>query len=240
MTPTLKTAAAGLIGSVMAFAVLFGAAVRAYPGGTHFDHAAPGHDFWRNTLCDVARTIALDGTPNRAGCAYARAAMTILALGLGVLLMTLPRFFPSRRREGATVRALGTFAVVGAIAVVFLPTDQVGALHGIAIVIAGIPGLTAALVAVHALIRERAPRTVTGFGVATLLVAATDFVLYGAELASRGNAQVGVSALERIATIFLLGWMIASARAFLVHMRCADCAEHCTLCREVSRLATGP
>src|SRR3954471_798809 len=99
----VRAEAALLIGAVPAFVILFFAAANAYPGGTHFDHASVGHDFWRNTLCDVARTVAIDGTPNACACALARVAMTLLALGIGVLFVALPRLFPSRTRLGLAV-----------------------------------------------------------------------------------------------------------------------------------------
>ena len=33
----------------------FAVAALAYPGGTYFDHASVGHDFWRNTMCNSRR-----------------------------------------------------------------------------------------------------------------------------------------------------------------------------------------
>jgi len=210
----VQAESAALIGAVFGFVVLFVAAGSAYPGGTHFDHGSVGHDFWRNTLCDVARTVAIDGAPNTCGCTLARVAMTILALGLGVLFMALPRLFPSRARLGSAVRALGAATVPFAIAVVLLPTDRFGKLHGVAIVVAGPLGLGAVILALKGLFADaRAPRLVVGLGVVTMSVAAVDFGLYVAELLSGGPAQLAVPVLERVATILLLAWMVVVARA---------------------------
>ena len=202
----VQAESAALIGAVIGFAVLFFAAGSAYPGGTHFDHAAVGHDFWRD--------VAIDGAPNACACALARVAMITLALGLGVLFIALPRLFSSHARLGSAVRALGAVTVPFAIAVVLLPTDRFGKLHGVAIVFAGTLGLGAVTLALKGLFSDaRAPRHVVALGVVTMSVAAVDFALYVAELLSGGPAQIAVPVLERVATILILTWMVAVARA---------------------------
>jgi hypothetical protein len=204
-----------VLSSVFVSFVLFVFAANAYPGGTHFDHFAVGHDFWRNTLCDVARSTALGGASNAIGASLARTAMTIMAIGVGGLFLLLPDRFASSPRLGLAVRVLGCIAVPAAIAVVFLSTDRFGVLHGIAIVVAGIPGLAAAVLAVIGLLREPArtrPRWITRIGVVALLIAAADFVLYVQELLTHGSASVAVSVLERLAALLVLAWMIGVAR----------------------------
>jgi hypothetical protein len=199
--------------SVVAFVAIFSAAAWAYPGGTHFDHAAVGHDFWLNTMCDVTRTVALDGRPNTLGCRLASIAMLVLAAGLGVTFTVLPRLFLTRVRMATAVRALGAVSALGAVAVVLLPSDRFGSLHGVAIVGAGIPGLAASLLALVAVVRERrSARAVIALGALALFVSAVDFALYVGELASGGASQVAVSVLERVATALLLAWMLAIAR----------------------------
>jgi hypothetical protein len=201
-----------LAASVVAFVAFFYAAACAYPGGTHFDHASVGHDLWRNTLCDVTRTTALDGRPNGAACTLARIAMIVLAGGLGLFFALVPRLFRARARTAAVVRALGALASFGAVAVVLLPSDRFGALHGVAVVCAGIPGLAAALLSLHALVRERTrARVVVAFGALALGVATVDFALYVSELVSGGPSQLAVAVLERVATALLLAWMLAVA-----------------------------
>jgi hypothetical protein len=200
--------------TVLAFIAIFSLAAAAYPGGTHFDHASVGHDFWLNTMCDVTRGVALDGRPNGLGRTLASIAMIVLAAGLGVTFALLPRLFRARRRTALAVRALGTVSALGAVAVVLLPSDRFGSpLHGVAIVCAGIPGLAASLLALVAVLRERtSARAVIVLGGLALLVAAVDFALYVSELVTGGASQVAVSVLERVATALLLAWMLAIAR----------------------------
>ncbi len=210
----IRIESGALLASAVGFVVLFALAARAYAGGTHFDHAATGHDFWRNTLCDVARTVAINDRPNGCACWLARVAMITLALGIGVLFVVLPRLFPSRPRLGRLVRALGVATVPCAISVVLLPTDRFGQLHGLAIVLAGALGLTTVLLALKGLFSDpRAPRHVVSLGVITMSVAAVDFALYVVEFASQSPAQLAVPVLERLTTILLLVWMVAVYRS---------------------------
>lgn len=210
---TTLRAPLALASSVVAFVVLFYAAARAYPGGTHFDRASIGHDLWRNTLCDVTRTVALDGRPNTTACTLARIAMIVLAAGLGTFFTLVTRLFPGRARTARLVRALGVIAAVGAVGVVALSSDRFPSLHGVAVVSAGIPGLAASLVSLHAIVREqRDARAVILLGASALGVAAVDFALYVWELVSGGGSQLAVSVLERLATALLLAWMLAVAR----------------------------
>jgi hypothetical protein len=204
--------AVALTSAVVLFVALFYAAACAYPGGTHFDHASVGHDLWRNTLCDVTRTTALDGRPNETGRTLARIAMFVLAGGLGIFFALVPRLFRGRARTAAVVRALGALASLGAVAVVLLPSDRFGSMHGVAVVSAGIPGLAASLLSLYSVARERTPaRAVVAFGGLALAVATVDFGLYVSELVSGGPSQLAVAVLERIATALLLAWMLAVA-----------------------------
>ena len=165
-------------------------------------------------MCDVTRSVALDGRPNGLGCTLASLAMIVLAAGLGMTFALLPTLFVARSRMATPVRALGTVSALGAVAVVLLPSDRFGSLHGVAIVCAGIPGLAASLLALVALLRERrSARAVIALGGLALGVAAVDFVLYVDELLSGSASQVAVAVLERIATALLLAWMLAIARA---------------------------
>jgi hypothetical protein len=212
-----RTQSMAMLGTAIGFVLLFGIAANAYPGGTHFDHASIGHDLWRNTLCDVARTVAIDGAPNAVGCAFARAAMIDLALGLGVLFSALPRLFPSRVRLGTWVRALGAATVPCAIAVVLLPTDRFSELHGLAIMLAGAIGLGAAILALQGLLADsNAPRFILVLSAVTLTVCAVDFGLYARELVTASPAQDAVAVLERVSTILVLAWMLGVARAISV------------------------
>jgi hypothetical protein len=191
---------------------IFTLAASVYPGGNHFDHQAVGHDFWKNALCDVARSTAVGGAPNAIGASLARTAMSIMAVGIGALFWLMPERFPSRVRLGAFVRWLGALTVPAAVAVVLLPSDRFGFLHGVAIVIAGLPGLSAGLVATVGLVRaRRGSRVVPILAITTLLVASACFGIYVDELVTGGPPRLAVPVLERIAALLLIGWMISAS-----------------------------
>ncbi len=204
----VRAASVAMLAAAGAFVVLFLLAARAYPGGTDWEPAARGHDFWLNYLCDLARAVTPGGRPNVLGSLLAQASMMALTLGLLPLWWLLALLFPSRPGLGSAVRALGAIAVVGTIAVVLLPSDRFGAWHAVAIMVAGPPGFAAALLAVSGLAREeRVPRVAAGVGAAMLLVAMIDWVLYLGYLS--GTAPAIVAVLEKVALILLLAWMVA-------------------------------
>lgn len=201
-----------VLAAMATFVGLVFLAMRAYPGGTSWDAASPGHDFWLNYLCDLARPTALNGVPNPTGSMFAQAAMIALALGLLPWWSLLARLTPSHPRAGRAMRACGTFAAIGIGFVVALPGDRFGRLHGIACVAAGVPGLAAAVLGVVTLFRDRrAPRAVRWTGAAALLVSAACFGLYLPDVLSLGSAIVTVAVLERISVVLLLLWMLTGA-----------------------------
>ena len=101
-TRGIHAASAAILAAEAAFVLLLIPAMRAYPGGTSWDPASSGHDFWLNYLCDLTRSVALNGQPNPAGAALAQGAMGLLALGLLPFWWVLPQLFPSGARLGAT------------------------------------------------------------------------------------------------------------------------------------------
>ena len=204
-----------VVASVVAFLVLALFAMVAYPGGTSWDQAARGHQFWSNYLCDLARPTALNGHPNPVGSTLAQAAMSALALGLVPWWTLVARLVPSHRRAGLAMRVFGSFAVVGVFAVIALPGDRFGALHGIACVVAAVPGLAAAVLAVVVLLRDRnAPRAVAWIGALTAVVALVDFALYLPDVFALAPAVMAVAVLERISVGLLLVWMLVCSAAW--------------------------
>lgn len=189
-------------------AVLFTLAARAYPGGSHFDHAAVGHDFWRNALCDVARSTAIGGASNAVGASLARTAMSTMAVAIGLMLWSLPRHFPRRVRTGRIVRGFAVALVPAALAVVFLPTDRFSAIHGIVTMTAGLVGTSGATLAiVAAAVETRRPSLY--LGILTLAAAVGSLGVYAVELGFGGPPRLAVPVLEHVAALFLLAWMLA-------------------------------
>lgn len=207
----MRRAAAAIVAAEGAFVALLVPAIRAYPGGNDWQQGRRGHDFWLNYLCDLSRGVALNGEPNQRAAALAQAAMTALTLGLVPLWWSLPQFLRSRPLLGRMARALGSIAAAGTLAVIWMPSDRFGPLHGIAIMLAGAPGLTALLLAVYGLLREEpAPRLAAVLGGAMLVVAGVDFALY-VKYFGIDAAPVAIPILERIANFLLLLWMGAVA-----------------------------
>ena len=138
--PAQRAAALAIVAAVVGFIALIEPAMRAYPGGTVWDPATRGNDFWLNYLSDLQRTVAINGEPNRAGALYARAAMLLLALGLAPFWVLLTRLFAERVRLGRAVRASGAVSVLCAVAAGFLPSDRYAEGHAVAIAAGGIAG----------------------------------------------------------------------------------------------------
>lgn len=198
-----------VLAAIATFLGLVFFAMRAYPGGTSWNATAPGHDFWLNYLCDLARPTALNGAPNPTGSALAQAAMVALAIGLVPWWSLVARLAPSQPRAGRVMRVLGAVAAVGIAFVAALPGDRFGRVHGFACVAAGVPGLAAGVLAVVTLFRDRhAPRAARWVGAATLLAAASCFTLYLPDVLSLGSALMIVAVLERISVGLLLLWML--------------------------------
>jgi hypothetical protein len=184
-----------------------------YPGGTWWNPAARGHRFWQNYLCDLEWRVALNGQTNHWGSRLAQAAMLVLVLTLAPFWLALPRLFrASSSRSGAAVRWLGLVSVAATVCVVFMPSERFGALHGAMVVLACVPGLTAVAVAVAGLARsEPRPRAGAAIGGAMLGVALVDFALYVSHLVGHSEGTPLVPALEKIALILLLAWMLLVA-----------------------------
>jgi hypothetical protein len=200
--------------SIAIFLPLVGASMRVYPGGTSWDHASVGHDFWLNYLCDLLRPTALDGVPNPCGSALAKTATLVLGAGLLAFFWLVPNHFPSLPRLGRAVRVLGTLSVAGVPGVVFVSGDRYGVLHGLSVVVAATPGLLAALLAVVGLVRgEAGPKRAAMIGVATLAVSAIDFALYIPQILDDAPGPIAVAILERVSLGMMLVWMCVVARS---------------------------
>ncbi|HEX4447257.1 MAG TPA: hypothetical protein VH044_10995 [Polyangiaceae bacterium] len=213
----------------MGFVAMEGAAMCLYPGGTWWNATTRGHRFWQNYLCDLEWRVALDGQPNALGSTLAQAAMVLLVAGLAPFWLALPRLFaphssatpaPDERPawSGRTplvsraVPALGLTSVVATTAAIFMPSDRFGALHGATVIVACVPGLAAAALAVLGLARgEPRPRVAAALGGAMLAFAFVDFVLYASHFLAHTEGSTLVPALEKVALILLLSWMVTVA-----------------------------
>jgi hypothetical protein len=194
------------------FIALEGPAMILYPGGTWFDTGVRGHRFWQNFLCDLEWRVALNGQPNPVGSRLAQAAVFILTLGLAPFWILVARLIRERVRLSAAVRILGLLATAGNVAVTLMPSDRFGAIHGAAVLLSGAPGLTAAALAiVGLLIAGPRPRIEGWIGASMLGFAFVNFVLYAAHYLAGVEGTPLVPAMQKMALILLLAWMVVVA-----------------------------
>jgi len=188
-----------------------------YPGGTWWDRAARGHRFWQNYLCDLEWRVALDGRPNLLGARFAEGAMLSLIFAFVPFWWIVPRALadPGAARRSAwaaAVRLLGCASVAGMVAVALMPSEYFGALHGVAVVVAGVPGLTAAVLATLMLLRaEPRPRIAGWLGATMLVFALVDFALYVDTMWAGGPGPIALPAIQKVALMSLMAWMAAVA-----------------------------
>jgi hypothetical protein len=213
----VRSAAAVLATCIVTFVALEAAATALYPGGTWWDPTTHGARFWQNFLCDLEWNPALDGQPNPVGSRLAQAAMLVLVAGFVPFWWIVPRLFPARRALGGAVRWLGLVSVAGMVAVALMPSDRFGSVHGVAVVVAGVPGLSAALLATAGMLRDesRSSRLCGGVGATMLAFALTDFALYVETMLRGGPGPIVLPIAQKIAVLLLLAWMtlVASSAA---------------------------
>jgi hypothetical protein len=192
-----------LLLGVALFALLEAVAMTLYPGGTWWDPAARGHRFWQNYLCDLSWRVSLNGGDNHVGALFAQAAMLVL----------IAAFVPFWWLDGSggtptgrALRGLGLSSVAGMTAVALMPSERFGALHGVAVMGAGVTGLGAALLATVSQLRSG--ERVTGtMGVVVLAAAGVDLVVYGRTMGTGGPGPLMLPALQKVALVTLLVWM---------------------------------
>jgi hypothetical protein len=204
---------AAIVCGIAVFVGLEGAAMALYPGGTWWDATARGHRFWQNYLCDLEWRVALNGQPNPVGSWLAQGAMLVLVLTLAPFwLATTDLFAPSDARAGSAVRVCGLMSVGATLAVIFMPSERFGALHGAMVILACVPGFAAAALAVRYQLRgEPRARIAAPIGAATLAVSAVDLGLYASHLLAGVEGTVAVPTLEKVALLLLLSWLLVVA-----------------------------
>lgn len=207
--PLNRAAACAIALSVGGFVALESAAMWLYPGGTWWNVSAAGHSFWQNYLCDLTQPVAIDHVPNPLGSLLGRTAMLVLVAGLLPFWAAVPLLFV-RPGLARLVRTLGFVSMMGVVGVVLLPSSRFGQLHGIVVVLAGVPGLTAAVLTVAGLLQALPHfRLAAWLGVAMLLFALIDFTAYTAHLLAGGLGTPILPALQKVALLFLVAWMLS-------------------------------
>jgi hypothetical protein len=209
-----RVAPVAVLASVVGFVALDVPAMWLYPGGTWWDKGAVGVRFWQNYLCDLEWHIALNGQDNTLGSQFARAALLALVAGLAPFWVIVPELFGGRGgwpRVGRAVRALGLTSVAGTVAVAFMPSDRFGALHGLMVIVSGVPGLTAAGLAVAGLVAPGPGpplhRWLGGLGVLMLAASLANFVIYAIHWFTGVETPPLLPAVQKVSLILLMAWM---------------------------------
>lgn len=211
------------------FCFAIGAAIGAYPGGTHFDHTRSGYDFLHNFWCDTLRNPALNGAANARGARMTSMAMWILSSGLlpfwGIAAeLAAPRFVGKGRATGnddpaatstlsrETIRWLGMLAMVGMMGVTLVPSDRYQFWHGLSVTLAGPCGWVAAWLAImKSWSSPHVPRAVGWLGALALAAALVNIAEYAREFWWGAASHPALPAIQKLATLAFLGWVLAIA-----------------------------
>jgi hypothetical protein len=112
---------------------------------------------------------------------------------------------------------LGAVAFAGIVAIALFPADRFGALHPIALAIAGVPTLVAAAFGIFA-VRER-EWAVRVIGIAGWVVSVATLALYAKQLAGVDPGPA-IATLERWSMLLVVAWMlIVACRASVITAR---------------------
>ncbi len=201
--------------AVVLLALLGGGAVATvvaaaqYPGGTWMDRRTPGHSFWGNFLCDIARDPALDGRPHP-GAPWGQAAEWMLVLALGVFFWVAPALVEPRRRR-RTIRLLGAVATLG---LALVPVTS-GVPHALALIAGAGPGFAATLMVLRGLRHRPVLRRL---GALALGLSGLELALFLGfhERFGATTVPLAVPAVQRLALIAAVTWMAGCALAVLL------------------------
>lgn len=216
-----QASAAMVCGVLVLFSFAIGAAMGAYPGGTHLDPNQLGYDFWNNFWCDALRNPALNGLPNARGARMASIAMWVLSAGLlpfwGMAAeLVVPLTVASKSVTRDVIRWLGNCAMLGMMGVTLLPSNQFPFLHGLLVTTAGPMGILAAALAVlKGRSSPRVPRIAWPLGALALLSALGNLVQYGRQFWLSAAPWPLLPALQKFATFFFLSWVVTLSAAAL-------------------------
>jgi hypothetical protein len=138
--------------------------------------------------------------------------MCVLALGIAAHFLAAPRLFGSTGRVPTTINLLGAFAAAGLVVVSSSSSDQTPTLHGVAVLIAGPAGLTAAALTLVGLARSRRRgRASFWAGVFMVVAGLAALVQYARQFALDAPDSVWLPVSQKLATALALVWMCVVA-----------------------------
>lgn len=195
------------------FVALVTAAIVEYPGGTWFDARTRGHAFWQNFLCDLFHHRALNGADNARSAALATAGMLAMLVSIAAFFALIARLERTEGRAARVARWAGAGACVAGIAVPLTPSDRYRVAHLSAVLIACAPALAATAAALWVSLRAPVSRWIPLAALATLVFGAIDALMYAVAFgvsARLDRLYLWLPVFQRLATLSLLAWMIAT------------------------------
>lgn len=184
-------------------------AIALYPGGTWWDPTYRGHHFWENFLCDLLHRRSLSGLPNLVGARVATTGLLLLGLGIVTAFSLANEAIPSRRQLGRWIAWCGSLGTVLLSSAILFPSDAHPKLHAASVIIGSVPTILAFAVLVGALLLEPiATRWLRAASLALLVLSAVSLSLYVWNVLFHGPALRISPAIERVATMVLLAWLL--------------------------------
>jgi hypothetical protein len=197
-------------------------AIALYPGGTWYDAQAVGHSWWKNFLCDLMQTRALNGEAAPVGSALARLGMVAMLAALAAFYELVARLEQPMSRDGRVARVAGWTAAGLGLLVPVATSDQFRMLHLLTVVGAFVPSVVATVAALRVCLRvEGVSPWIRWFAMLTLGAGALDGCLYAFAYAApplglvpsspvvRAMVSASLPLFQRIATLAVLAWMIS-------------------------------
>ncbi len=203
------SAAAWVRAGVVASLALLAAAAWCYPGGAPGQPSRAGYSFWDNYLCDLFRSVAINGAENDIGQALATAGALCVVLSIWGGFALAAQRLPWSRRSQRVVVALGSVACLAMLAVPLTPADRVGRLHFVVVGLAALPSWATLGLLTLGLTRSGARTTRLERGLTRLAFALSTlhFAHYVAELVGGPRYGVGVAAIQKVVTGVDLVWV---------------------------------
>jgi len=209
----VRVASIGLAAAILGFVALTALAALVYPGGTYCEPHATSYRFWGNYFCDLTAPVTGRGEDNTRSAAFAEAAFASFACASAPFFWLLARLAGERR----SIRTLGIVSAFATIVLAWLPSRSGPTLHAGAVFSATIPGLVAVTLGVVGLWRERSRarslRGVAWLGAITLAAGFADAAGYAFALVTHAGCLWWLPALQKLAALSLVAWMLAVARA---------------------------
>jgi hypothetical protein len=187
-------------------------AMLTYAGGSWQHPQASGHLFFENYWCDLLREPAHNGRANARSVALGTVGFVALAGALATFWLESARLLPQRLAR--FVRVAGPLSALATAVVALVPSDRFPALHAPAVLSAGGLGfICGCLYASWALQHYREQRALALCSLLLLATATLNIALYVNVAYLRGGDSLVLPVAQKVATLALVGWVLAGLLA---------------------------